>query len=474
MKRAFITTYIIVFSFIFLLLLGGLLGFIIRELRIVDQKIDFEESLEIAESGALYYRWCLNNNIESNCTLERNFEDLSGETLGAYQIQPQNQTQCGIFQSSSVLSSGWTNRSPQMKRRVSISLGAESVAKYIYLLNSNVWIGSDHIIQGAYHSNGGIRFDGKNYSQVSSALNEWVCTGSFGCGPNGVGYGWGLCPPECKISNNSCVCPGVFSTTQNSNRSLFSFPVPQFDFNGITLDLNQAKILSQNSGGIYLPPSKNINGSAKGYHLIFKETGQLEVRIITGLSPTWAYSLEEGYHYDYFTITSEYFYRNFDVPTNCSLIFVEDNVWPEGKIRGKVTLISADLITSNIDTSGVLNANIEYTSLNGSDGFTFVAEKNILIGPVSPNYMTLRGIFIAQKGRFGRNHYPSNIKESLKIYGSVVSNLRVGTQWVNLGGNVVSGYLSRESYFDPYLLYSPPPFTPLISPSLKAIKWEEQ
>jgi len=86
--------------------------------------------------------------------------------------------------------------------------------------------------------------------------------------------------------------------------------------------------------------------------------------------------------------------------------------------------------------------------------------------------MTLRGIFLAQKGRFGRNHYPNNLRDDLDVYGSVISNGRVGTQWTS-GGQIISGYRRRESYFDSNLIYSPPPFVPYITPDFEIVRWEE-
>jgi hypothetical protein len=224
--------------------------------------------------------------------------------------------------------------------------------------------------------------------------------------------------------------------------------------------------------GIYLPPSNTIDSRGKGYHLIFKSDGTVEVRIITRLSPTLAYSLEEGWHYDYFNITSEYTYNTYIIPPACSAIFVEDNLWPEGVVKGKVTLASANLINPNLDTDVILQANIDYSVKDGSDGLTLIGERNVLIGPNSPNIMKLRGIFVAQKGRFSRNHYSWNIREKLEIYGSIISNGRVGTKWTS-GGQVISGYQKRETYVDPYLLYDPPVFTPFISLEYKIVNWQE-
>jgi hypothetical protein len=253
MKKGIITTYVLVFGAIFLLILAGLLGFILLQLRQSAQKISWNESFEIAEAGMNYYRWCLNNEVSQNCQKEKDYQDPAGNTIGKFSIEEISEVSCGQTIQRKIVSTGWTNKFPNIKRKISAVYTRTSVAKYSYILNSNVWVGADHIIRGPYHSNGGIRFDGTNLSTVSSAQKEWVCTASFGCGPEGVGYGFGLCPPECKIISNQCICPGVFSTTQNSNRDLFSFPVPPFDFNSITVDLAQMKSMAQSSG-LYLPP----------------------------------------------------------------------------------------------------------------------------------------------------------------------------------------------------------------------------
>lgn len=464
MNKGIITTLVLVFGTIFLILLGGLLGFILLQSRQSSQKAAWNEALPIAEAGVNYYRWCLNNNIEGNCQMEKDYFSPAGNLIGHFSLQISSTVSCGETIQKKIISTGWTNNFPEIKRKVNILYARESVAKYSYILNNNVWIGSDHEIRGPYHSNGGVRLDGENQSIVSSAKEEWICTSSFGCSPCPVSAG-------CWVEGANCYCPGVFTTTQNSNPDLFNFPVPPFDFVGITIDLAQMKTVAQSSG-IYLPPSVNINPQAKGYHLKFKNNGTFEAWIITQLSSTYAYSLEEGWHYDYFTITSEYLYNTYVISSECSVIFVEDNIWPEGEIKGKITVASANLINPSLDTDVILANNIDYTTLDGSDGLALIGERNVFIGPQSPNQMELRGIFVAQKGRFSRNHYPSNFKDKLEIYGSIISNGRVGTQWLS-GGQIVSGYLKRESYFDSNLVYNSPLFVPYVNPDFKVIKWEE-
>lgn len=466
-KRGIITTYALVFGAIFLIMLAGLLGFILLQLRQASQKVAWNEAIEIAEAGVNYYRWCLNNEIEGNCLTEKDYYDPVGKLVGKFSLQVSSAVSCGQTIQKEITSTGWTNKSPQIKRKVRVLYARPSVAKYSYILNDNVWIGSDHKIRGPYHSNGGIRMDGENQSLVTSAKDTWLCTSSFGCN-------YSACPSGCTREGSACRCPGTFTTTKNSNPDLFSFPVPPFDFTGLTIDLAQIKTLTQPyPQKYYWPPVTQLDPGGKGYHLKFLNNGNFEVWIIKGLSSTYAYSLEEDWHYDYFTITSEYRYGNpISIDPSCSLIFFEDNLWPEGVVKGKVTVASANLINPNLDTDVVLPGNIDYTVKDGSDGLALIGERNVLIGPQSPNQMEIRGVFVAQKGRFSRNHYPNNIREILEIYGSIISNGRVGTQWIS-GSQIVSGYLKRESYFDSNLVYDPPTFIPYISPDYKIVNWEE-
>ena len=467
MNKGIITTYVLVFGAIFLLLLSGLLGFILLQLRQAEQRLAWNQSLHIAEAGFNYYRWCLNNEVEQNCQAQKDYFDPAGNLVGQFLIEDDFALTCGQITSRKITSAGWTNRFPNIKRKISILYARESIAKNSYILNDNVWIGADHEIRGPYHSNGGIRFDGENQSLVTSARETWLCTASFGCD-------YINCPSRCSREGSACRCPGVFTTTNNSRPDLFEFPVPPFDFEGVTIDLARIKeITSAYPWQYYWPVITDIDSQGKGYHLKFLDNGTFEVWIITKLKQTLAYDLEWGWHDDYSEIEEEYRYGNpIAIDPNCSLIFIEDNLWLEGKIKGKVTVVSANLIDPNKDANVILKGNIDYLRKDGSDGLAVIGQRNVLIGPDSPDKMELKGILVAQKGWFGRKHYPDNIKEKLEITGSVVSNGRVGTKWIS-GSQVVSGYLKRESYYDPNLVYNPPPFTPYLSSDFKIVNWEE-
>lgn len=462
--RGMIVTYVLVFGAIALMLLAGLLGFIILQLKSSQQKLAWNESLNIAEAGIDYYRWCLINGIEENCLGVKDFYDNSGNKIGEFEIGALTSLACGQTIQQTIVSTGYTLKFPSVKRKIEVLYARESVAKYSYILNSNVWIGDDHNIRGPYQSNGGIRMDGQNQSLISSAAiyddaGQWICTSSFGCSPCPLSDG-------CHTSGGYCICPGVFATTENANQGLFQFPVPPFDFNAITIDLAQIKQSAQ-TGGLYFGKS-----NSKGYHLTFQNDGTVRVCVVQNVSGTYAYSIEEDYHYDYFTITGENSCNDYPIPSQCSAIYVEDTAWVEGTVKGKIVLAGANLIDTNIDTDVILPGSIDYNALDGSDGLSLIAERNVLIGPQSPDVMNIDAIIVAQKGRFGRNHYSGNFRSQLNVLGSVISNGRVGTQWSS-GSQIISGYLQRETYFDRNQIYNPPPFVSYIDPEFKIVNWRE-
>jgi hypothetical protein len=474
-QKGIIIDYVLIFGAIFLMLLSGLLSFIIMQLRSADSKVGWNESLNIAEGGMNYFRWCLNNNVDGSCLGQHEYYDADGNDVGKFSITSIATTYCGVPAQQKITVSGWTNQFPASKRNVVATYARPSVAQYSYILNSNVWAGNSYIIRGPYHSNGGIRIDGTNQSLVTSAatnngLAEWVCNDSFGCNPCPTAAG------QCRISGGQCLCPGVFTTTANANPSLFQYPVTPYDFNGLTVGLASIKDKAQHAGGIYLPKSNTLNANGKGYHLKFQAGGTVQVWVVTGTSATYACdndcTQQSDYQNDYYTISSEYLYNTYTIPVNCSAIFAEDNIWPEGVIKGKVAVASANLVDTNVDTDAILNNNITYAGSTGADGLSLIAERNVLIGPASADVLELHGIFTAQNGHFGRNYYGSNTKTSLAIYGSIISNGRVGTQWTS-NGQFVSGYSQRETYYDQAQVNSPPPFIGRTSQDYKIVSWQE-
>jgi len=453
-QKGAITTLTLVFASVFLLIFSGLIGFILIQLKQSQQKVAWNQSLSIAEAGLNYYRWHLAHFPDDlSGEGEYDYADPEGGNIGKYSLEIEGTQQCGQTTAVTITSTGWTNKLPNTKRTVSVKYIQSTVADFAYLLNDNVWAGSDREIKGPYHSNGGIRMDGENKSLVTSARETWTCTSSFGCSP-------------------SQEMPAVF-TTANGNEELFSFPVPPFDFDGITMDLANIKGLTQGGQGIYLPPS-----GEEGYHVILNNDQSMDVYEITQLTSIYAYDTENGWHWEDSVINSENFLNNYPIPSSCGLVFIEDNLWIEGESKGKTTIVSADLINPNLETDIWLEGNIEYTTKDGSDGLVLVGQHNNLIGLNVPDTLELHGVFIAQTGHFGRNHYncsqywPECKRSSLEMYGSVISNGRVGTKWTS-GTTWVSGFEKRENIYDPQQSYNPPSFLPAISEEHIFKEWEE-
>ncbi len=461
-SRGATTTLAIVFGAILLLLFAGILNFILGQLQQAERAA-WRNALNIAEAGIDYYQWCLNHEMTGQCQNDKDYTDPSGQVVGSFSIESEATTQCGEAVAHTVTATGTSVQFPEFTRTVSTTFAKTSVGKYAFLLNSNVWAGADREIKGRYHSNGGIRMSGENSSLVTSARTEWQCTDSFGCDS---------CPTDlgCEIQDGDCMCPGVFGEGEDDD--LWDWPVTTFDFTGITIDLADMKDAAQSSGH-YFPPADDIDADAEGYHVILKGNRTAEVRIVTDTDERWAYSNEEGWHWDDFIIASEYEHDTVTIPSECSALFFEDRLWVAGEVDGHTTVASANLVESNTDTTTILPDDITYKDNDTADGFALISEDNALIGPQSPEKMELMGIFIAQKGRFARNYYENNIRDKLEIVGSVVSNGRVGTRWVS-GSETVSGYEKRETTVDSDLIYTPPPFVPAVSDERTQINWHER
>lgn len=468
---------VIVFGGIFFTMFAALSSFIIVGNRAQDIARARAEAFGIAEAGIEYYKWFLSHfpgNI-TNGTGQSGpyvipYSDPESGTVGTYTISIAGNNSCGAIQSIDVTSKGVPSDTPNVSSTLLARYAAPSVAAYSYIVGSSVWAGADRIINGPYHSNGGVRMDGTTNATVSSSLSTWNCTSSFGCSP---------AQPS---------APGVVGTGGNQN--LWTYPTPQVDFAGIAANFSMLKTTAAVSG-IYLQQysSGNIRGAAykKGYHLIFNANGTVTVKRVTSITKlTDVYPVDgsSGYTDDYTKINNETSYQTYTLPSNCSLIFVEDNTWIEGMIKGKVTVVAAGVVDSSFKPDIVLRGNITYASADGTDGLTVIGAKNILIAPDSPQNMTLNGIFVAQSGAFGRNYYRYALsggcngtyepRGTLTILGTTVSSLRTGTAWVNGCPSSNAGYLTRIDAFDRQNATNPPPFTPVTSTQWKFVDWQQK
>lgn len=431
------------------------------DFRSVNVKEARERSLSIAESALEYYKWHLAHypddytNGTGNNTFTVSVNDPEGGTEGTASVTVAASGYCGATEAVNITSVGNTSERTDILRSITARYARPSVAEYAYIINSDVWAGDDRVINGPYHSNGGVRMDGTANAEVTSAVATWTCTSSFGC-------------------SGSQTKPGVFGDVVSS---LWQFPTPRVDFAQITTDLASIKSRAQASGRYFAA------SGYRGYHIVFNNT-QFDLYSVRRIeSNIVAYNTEDGYHDDETVIRQQNFIGTYTIPASCPVIFLEDKAWVDGTVSGKVTLAVADTRASEY-RSAILNGSITYANTE-TDGLTLVSEDNILITLKSPDVMTLRGIFIAQGGRFGRDSYgitgsyrtPSALRPyidraNLTVYGTIVSNGREGTQWTS-GGVFQSGYRLRVNGYDRNLALSPPPLTPYLSSEYQFIDWRE-
>ncbi len=468
--RGYLMLVAIVFGSIFVTVLGALTGFVLTENRAQSTATAASRGLAIAEAGLEYYRWYLahypgdlqnGTGVAGPYTIPYN--DPEGGETGTIELAITGNTSCETLTSVDISSTGTPAEDPLVSRTITTRYARPTVARYSYILNDSVWAGADRIILGPYHSNGGIRMDGTINSPVTSSLSTWLCTSSFGCSPNQTKEGvWGA----------------------GTNPDLWNYPVPQVDFGAISADLASLKTKSVTAGR-YLPrfsQTNNTNAASywHGYHLVFNAGGTVTVSRVTSapaLSSTHINPSDNSLP-DRMLISNETFYSTITIPENCGLIFVEDNVWIEGVVDAKVTVVAANVTTTGIEPNAMLRGNLTYAQTDGSDGLTLIAQNNVLITPDSPFNMTLNGIFIAQGGAFGRNYYANatyDARGTLTILGTTVSNIRTGTKWcLNSSCTNSAGYQTRIDAYDRNLATDPPPFTPTTSTDYEFVDWREQ
>lgn len=468
LPRGYLMLLAMVFGAIFLTVLGALSSFVLTENRLQSAATEKSKGLVIAEAGLEYYRWFLAhypNDLQNGTGVAGpyvlSYSDPEGGEAGTISLTISGNTACGQTTSIDIESTGTPTGSPNAAKTITARYARPTVAQFSYILNSSVWAGSDRIISGPYHSNGGIRMDGTANAPVTSSLASWLCTSSFGCSPNQTKAGvWGAGP----------------------NQDLWEYPVPQVDFAGIAADFSSLKTTAQASG-IYLPrySSGNSNNASywRGYHLIFNSNGTVTVRRVSGTTSLSSTPVNAADTVDRTLLSTESTYATYTLSSTCGLIFVEDNIWVEGVVDRKVTVVAANVTNTGVAPNAMLKNNITYAATDGTDGLTLIAENNVLVTPDAPNTMTLNGIFIAQAGAFGRNLYscPGSYEPrgTLTILGTTVSNLRTGTKWVNgCGWSGDGGYQTRIDAFDRNLSTDPPPFTPNTSTDYTFVDWREE
>jgi len=453
-NKGIITTTVLVFGAIFSLLLSGTLGVILLQHRNSLHRLAWNKALEIAEAGINYSRWHLAHAPEDfGFSGTYDYKDPEGAVIGQYSLIITAPDSCDS--AVKINSTGWALNYSQIERTVQVKYAKPSLAKYSFLTNSNVWFGPEEELKGPFHSNGGIRMDGQQNSLSSSAKETYICGPEHGCSP-------------------SQEKPGIWGDGDGADDGLWEFPVPGIDFDSILQDLAVLKSEAQ-SAGTYFGSS-----GAHGWWIDFLSDQTFNLYKVTSLKPNvWGYNGEE-WTYESNDIDATAFEGNYALPLACSPIFVEDNLWVNGDVNGRVTLVAAQLpeIPSSMKKI-IINGNINYVGQDSVLGL--IAQKDILIPLRSPDNLEIKAGLLAQKGHIFRYYYPNwkqepyktyAIREYIETYGPLITNTIWTFTWVDSGMDVVSGYEETEMSYNPDLIYSPPPHFPSVG-EYEIMAWEE-
>jgi hypothetical protein len=453
-RRGYILVYLLVIIFIFLMMMLPFIDTLVMETRVLNATVDRESSLQIAEAGINYYQWHLahfptdykDGTTESGPYVHDYTDFDTGTVVGQFSL---NITPPPVGSTIvTIESTGFTNNNPAIKRTVTAKYGIPSLARYAFLSNDVIWIGQNETVSGQLQSNNGIRFDGSGNAPIQSAKSTYTC-------------------PTTQGSPCPAVKNGVWGSASETVKSFWQFPVPAVDFSSLTSDLATMKNSAQ-TAGIYLPPS-----NSQGYSLVFNSDGTISVYKVTSLK-----SMPTGWDVNNVAHNENIDYKNrslqftVTMPAN-GIMYVEDKIWVEGTVKGRIMVAAAKLPynASGAPTIYIPN-NIIYAAKDGTDVLGLLAQKDIVVTYYAPDDLEIDAALISQNGSAQFFYYPGVIKNSITIFGSIMTFGQWTWTWVNGSNTVISGYPTTNNIYDNNLLYSPPPSFPISALGYQTLIWQ--
>lgn len=458
-----IIVFELVVIFILSLVMGAVLANAAMQYRVLRSSSAREQAFHIAEAGINYYQWHLSHfstdyqdgtgaaptaqtGFANPCYLHDYIDKDTNEVIGRYCLE----ITAPLIGSTTVTitSTAYTLDNPSIKRTITSRYGIPSLAKYSFLTHGDVWVGNTESISGAMHANGGIHFDGTGNAPITSAKTTYTCQTYHGCNP-------------------AQVKAGIWGSAAQSTKNFWQYPVPNVDFSSMTADLATLKTTAQSSGGRYLAPS-----GSQGYSLVFNSNGTYSTYRVTSLrSHATGMDVDGNSHSEDLDYNNRVLINTTALPTN-GIIYIEDKVWVEGVVNGRVMVVAAKLpYNSSTAPSIMIPNNITYTAQDGSSSLGLLAQQDVLISYYAPTNLTVHAAMIAQNGSAERFFFSGNVKNSITIYGTIASYGTWTWSWVNGSGTTTSGYQNTATTYDSNLLYAPPPSFPLTSGSYQQISW---
>jgi hypothetical protein len=462
LQRGSISIIVLLFGITAAMVVGSLVMMTAYQTSFATRNTANEQAMSIAEAGVNYYKWVLSHNSTDYTDgtgdpgqpgpYQHDYKDPSGAVVGKYSLvitPPVSGSKIITVQST-----GWTLSHPEIKRTVKVQYGIPSLAQFAFLHNSNVWFGQGMTVYGPVMTNGGIRMDGVNTSTLSTSKATYICGTETGCDT----------PTE---------EPGIWGKGGPSD--LWQFPVTNIDFANIKVDFNGMARAASGSAGLYL-----ANSGLQGYHIVFVNNGTFKVYKVNTTD------FYQGWSFDYLCenlyqeIKKETYLATYNVADK-PIVFAEDTLWVEGTVKGKITVVAAQMPIDSYHRDIWIPNNLVYLDRSGANRLGLIAQRDIAFAKDVPEDFEVDGALLAQSSRVLRHHYNYHgckdgnpaMKNSLTIYGAVISNLIA--YWNFSGGGSekpTSGFVKRDLIYDANLYYNPPPYFPS-SGEPQLISWTE-
>src|SRR3989338_4069188 len=512
-QKGAIFIYLLIFVAIFAMIMPAVVSNFVAKLLLLKLTIMREQAFQIAEAGIDYYQWHL-------IKFPDDYQDGTGQS-GPYAhdyVDYDTQQTIGQFSltitpppygggAATIQSTGWTNDNPNIKRIVTATYGFPSLASYALLAHDWIYAWSTEAYSGPVHSDTGIRFEATTTSSVTSSVQTTYTT-------------------DCNKEYPERSCPttstknAVWATGSNGSESspYWSNPTTVADFTGVNTAFSDIQSNSQ----INLPLSNKL-----GYSLVFNGNGTVTVykvlrtmntgsrfpviKALSGGTDTGRGYIIGGTDYASGICSNSScngcgssgrcLQYTTAVPSEGLRIYVKENLWIDGTVKGRVTVAAADssALNTNPNANGTasnlmpniyISNNIRYSNgENGASGqaadtLGLMAQGNIIVTKNAPNTLYVDGALLAQHGFVaapicysgGSSHGGSVAPPTSAVYfyGSVIL---YGSWWFNFtnycGSSFTDGYYNPFFKWDTNLLYYPPPFFPAssVSAGIQLEKW---
>ncbi|MBI4427343.1 MAG: hypothetical protein HY569_02600 [Candidatus Magasanikbacteria bacterium] len=451
-RKGSILMFVLVFGAVAsMMIISGVASYAIFENKASNRKHNRDLAFQIAEAGVNYYKWHLAHSPTDYWDgtggqpgpYQHDYEDKNGTIIGYYSLEIDEP----LAGSSVVVmrSTGWTVAEPETKRTLQVRLGFAALTDYTFLSNANMNFSFTTDVHGTVHSNGGIRFDGTTDSWVKSAKETYTYLNQT---HKGV---WGAGGPK----------------------SFWQYPVPWIDFFAVTSDLSNISDMADESNTHYTSSGK------EGWHIVFTGTTYKLYKVTSREchygEGSWKYKKKTGWYWVGSTycydIGAEQLVGTYSIPTT-GAIFVEDDVWIEGTVDGRVSVGVGKFPVQEPYKTAYISNNLLYTEKSSDDVIGILAQGNVVVPYDVPDDMEINAAMLSQFGQLYRPYYYDDLKDDLTIFGSQISYQGGGWKYVNGWGNVVSGFVDTHHVYDGNLKYYPPPGFP-VGTVYDLISWEE-